>query len=142
MKILFVCTGNTCRSPMAEAVLKRKLKDINRKDIKVTSCGLNTQNGLAMSVNSRNALKKLDIKSVKFKSKMITEDLIKNSNMIICMTKAHKQVLTGFKNVFTMSDFSLAGDIDDPYGFNEDVYFNTAKNIEYACEKLIEFLTK
>lgn len=123
-------------------MLKKKLKDINRVDIKVTSCGLNTQNGLSMSVNSRSALRKLDIKSVKFKSKIITEDLIKSSNMIVCMTQAHKLVLTGYKNVFTMSDFSLAGDIEDPYGFNEDVYLRTAKNIEYACEKLIEFLTK
>lgn len=136
-KILFVCTGNTCRSPMAEIIMKNKLKNAGVTDIRVTSAGLSAIDGDKISKNSFTALKNMGYKPYGFKSKRLTQKHMRTYDLVICMTESHKRCLQGFKNAVTMHELTGLGDIPDPYGQGIDVYERTAYCISAACEIIL-----
>ncbi|MBR2614211.1 MAG: low molecular weight protein arginine phosphatase [Clostridia bacterium] len=140
IKILFVCTGNTCRSPMAEFILKQKLKWAGIKNVRVSSAGLNTEDGLPMNENSKKALKLLGIPYRTFKSKRINESLIEKSTYVICMTKSHKLYLKEFENVYTFTDLTGIEEVLDPYGQGLDAYVQTSHQLEDGCNILMKHI--
>ncbi len=136
-RITFVCTGNTCRSPMAEIILKNKLKLAGLTDVRVTSAGLSAQDGHKISKNSALALKRIGLKSYSFKAKRLTKEMLEKSDIVICMTGAHKLALGGFNNVLTMSEITGQSDISDPYGGDINVYVDTMYQIDDACNIIL-----
>ena len=137
-KIVFVCTGNTCRSPMAEVIMKNKIKCAGITDIRVTSAGLCANKGDKMSENSIKALRVMGYKSYGFKSKPVTKKLLLSADVVICMTSEHKRYIANFPNVRTISELSGLNEIIDPYGRDLSVYLNTSRQIADACEIILQ----
>ena len=133
IKVCFVCTGNTCRSVMAERIMKKKLKDFGIKDIKVNSKGIYA-NGENISENAKNVLKQMNISSANRKSVKLGK--IDKNTLYVTMTDSQKQMI---KSDNVISFKSLIGkEIGDPYGFGEDFYKDVANDIETGIVSLIE----
>jgi len=141
-KILFVCAGNTCRSPMAEIIFKNLSKKSNLDNYKANSAGLFAQKE-PINPNAKQALKNIGYTPPKSKqSKSLTPSMLKNSDIIFTMTQDQKAHLRPYaKKIYSMKDV-LGFDIADPYGRGLQNYINTALDIEKAVKKIIEFLSK
>ncbi len=142
MKIIFVCSGNTCRSPMAECVFKQMLKDEGIKDVEVESRGVVANVGAPMSENAKKALKNAGIPMKKHVAKQITTDDILASDLVICMTERHKMRLGCLPKVFTLGQMTGCGDIVDPYGKDEETYRECLAEIQAALVKLMPIIKR
>ena len=89
MNIMFVCTGNTCRSAMAEGLAKKEIKEKNL-DIKVCSSGVFAVKGEHASYNSVAIMKEYDVDIVTHTATPIEESNIEQMDVILCATKGHK----------------------------------------------------
>lgn len=132
MNILFVCTGNTCRSPMAEGYLRSKaLKDVN-----VSSRGLSAD-GSPLSENSEAVMKEIGIDLSRHISRQISPDDIVLADKIICLSPSHKAALLS-AGAPKEKLFVLGNGISDPYGGNPDVYRRCRDEIINATDELIK----
>ena len=136
-KILFVCTGNTCRSPMAEAILRSKIKKQKIKWWDVSSCGIFAEVGGSVSPLSMQALEEAGFTLAKFAPKQLSQSAIDKSYAVICMTEKQKQIIEGCGIVFCIKE--LCGfDVPDPYGQDITVYRATRDMLARACDIIIE----
>ncbi len=131
MKVIFVCTGNTCRSPMAEGYLKSKLIG----GLEVYSRGF-CLDGIPVSENSVTACKHLGIDISSHRSKaLVRSDL--DADMFICMSNQHKN---GLLSIGIAEDkiTVLGGGIPDPYEQDTQVYRNCREQIFKEIDLLID----
>lgn len=130
-KILFLCTGNTCRSPMAEGIFKSLTTDFE-----VSSCGLSAFSGDMVAENAVLALRKLNIDISSHRARVFSPYLIDDETLFVCMSKSHKSALLSF-GIAEKSITVL--DVADPYGCDLETYISCAAEI---FQKLIDLLFK
>src|SRR5690606_6629338 len=125
MNIYFICTGNTCRSPMAEAILRSKAIE----GIAVKSAGVNAFDGMPISTNSKTLIESKNMPYTPA-SRAVTTDDLEWADLVLTMTSSHKATLLhSFPNIetktFTLKEYvtpEAAPDIQDPYGGNLETY--------------------
>ncbi len=142
MNILFVCTGNTCRSAMA-AALFNKIAIEKNLDVRIESAGIFAHDGEPASNEAIIAMKKYDIDLLGHHAQSINTELIEKSDLILTMTAANKMVLESAAGgkVFTLCEYAgLDGDIEDPYGGDVKEYEECAEKLYKALEKVAEKL--
>lgn len=137
-KIIFVCTGATCRSPMAEAILKHKLKLNNITDVCVSCAGIMAEPNTKTNINTVLALKNMGV-AVKTKpAKQLTKSMVTENTLIIAITKNHAEYVKNVARVMSLSDFNSGMDIPDPYGQDLIVYERCAKILDFICDEIVE----
>ena len=138
-KIIFVCTGGTCRSPMAESILAHKLKQAKVKGILVTSAGINGETTCKMEKNARKSLKILKVKPIIHYANQLKRSDVDRKTVIITVTNNHKKALQNLKvPVYSMGEFASGIDIPDPYGRDVATYTKTAKILNFIEDEILE----
>jgi len=146
--ILFICTGNICRSPMAEGLFRHVTR--GRDEYRVVSAGLGALDGQPPSAHSVAAMRELGIDISRQRSRMLTADLVKQADLILGMTHSHVDTVAllypqAAEKTFLLREFddtldTFEKDISDPIGGSYDVYVNCRDQIEQGIASLMRFL--
>src|SRR6266436_1101448 len=146
--VLFVCTGNVCRSPMAEGLFRQAVQ--GRSDYRVLSAGLGAMEGQPPSLYAVQAVKELGIDISGQRSRMLTAELVHEADYIFGMTHSHIDTVMllyphAAEKTFLLREFDetldlFEKDISDPIGGAYEVYLNCRDQIEQGIASLLPFI--
>ena len=147
MKIVFVCTGNACRSAAAEVVLRKMLADNEIRGVEVASCGTGVPEGLDREEEMCRIAAEHGYE-MGGKAIPMSEELLNSADLIIVMTKRHLQEVSRLMKSghcdrivrFNEYCFGDSSDLSDPHYQTEYVYRKCFDTIEQGCRKIIKKL--
>ncbi|WP_352419511.1 low molecular weight protein arginine phosphatase [Proteiniborus sp.] len=151
--ILFVCTGNTCRSSMAEWLFRHMVEEQGLQDeINIESAGVFAATGESASLQAIEAMEKHSIDISSHKSRQLTKEMLDKADLILAMTNRHKRAIATISNnaidkTFTLTEYAYKDkgkhdDIMDPYGFPVEEYEKCLIEIKKALINVMEKLTE
>ena len=151
IKVLFICTANVCRSPMAERLFMQELSKVKTvKKIIAYSAGLSAMDGDKASQNSMDACDELGLDITDHRSSGLTRNSLEEASVVFCMTESHRALLNMYFEVpesspiFLMREFVSEGstELPDPFGQDIEVYRTCRDHMKEALPSLLEWVEK
>ena len=148
-KILLVCTGNICRSPLGAALLDRALQGRGAADIEVASAGTGAWDGAPVSEGAYLVGLERGLDLSGHRARLLTRELVDESDLILTMARHHRarvDELGGEGQVFVLGEYAgREGDeaeVSDPFGGDLDVYRDTCAELEALIDTAVERIVK
>jgi glycine hydroxymethyltransferase len=146
--ILFICTGNVCRSPMAEGLFRHAVK--GRGEFRVRSAGLGAADDQPPTHHSVQAMREIGIDISPQRSRALTAEMVAEADYIFCMTHGHADTVAllyppAAEKVFLLREFDeslepFEKDISDPIGCPYDIYVECRNQIELGIATILKFM--
>ena len=144
MRILFVCSGNTCRSPLAEAIARRILEESGKENVIVESAGTQAWQGAPASDEAIliGVERNLDLSG--HRSRRLTPQMVESSDLVLVMSSEHlAQVreMDSTANVYLLAGYGSDGGgrpIPDPFGGDLEDYRETADVLEKELKEILD----
>ncbi len=146
--VLFVCTGNTCRSPLAEVIFRDLIR--GQKDYLVGSAGTGAFSGQPASRNSVSLARERGLDLAQHRSRAVTIDLVESATHIFAMGRSHLMALidefpeaedkTYLVSEFTAEDRLRGRDIADPFGGDLEDYREMMQNLDQCLPSLLAYI--
>jgi protein arginine phosphatase len=148
MRILFVCTGNTCRSAIAECLARKLIIERGLSDVEIQSAGTSAWDGAPASDGALLVGMERTLDLSQHRAQTLTRDLIRDADLVLAMGPHHLErieALGGSGKAYLLTDFASRGTsarpVNDPIGGELEMYRSTADELEQEVRRVFDRIT-